>query len=194
MKPENEMGVIVEFVRQETTSGYKIVSIQTEFPDATVERDGAVYRAEFEYKASNFIQHKHDPRDCDLVFCWENDTDLVLPTLALSQEGWSDKPIVLPSDLERECAHWKAEAQRMTAQAKNAQRDLANLRRQGVKELSTAQRILQEYERNPALRVSEVAKAVGVTRQAVNYHLGKMENNGIVKRNGHGVEVVADLG
>ena len=30
-------------------------------------------RIEFEYKASSFEQHGHDPERCDFIVCWEND-------------------------------------------------------------------------------------------------------------------------
>lgn len=73
LKPENEMGVIVRFM-QMNQLGYNIVKIQAAFPDAIIEdENGNQYRVEFEFMASNFIIHRHDPRNCDLVICWVND-------------------------------------------------------------------------------------------------------------------------
>lgn len=91
MIPENEQGVVVLFSQQAEEAGFEIVSIQHRFPDAIIKHKGEEYRAEFEFKASNFIAHKHDPRGCDLIICWEDDSplDFPLPILALSKPGWA---------------------------------------------------------------------------------------------------------
>lgn len=108
MEPQNEQGVIVEFTRAESLSGYHIVSIQAGFPDAIVERNGIEYRAEFEYKTSNFVAHSHDPRDCDIIICWENDLGVyLLPTLELRYPEWYHDSIKLPTQEEQELAYWK---------------------------------------------------------------------------------------
>jgi hypothetical protein len=42
---------------------------------------------EFEYKSSNFKQHKHDPKGCDIIVCWENDwKDCPLEIIELKTE------------------------------------------------------------------------------------------------------------
>ena len=113
MIPQNELGVIVLFAQQTGTADFTIVEIQSSFPDAIVEKDGQRYRAEFEHLASNFQQHRHDARSCDLVICWENDwPDCILPVLALSEEGWQNTPLDLPTKTEREAAYWKQRALR----------------------------------------------------------------------------------
>jgi hypothetical protein len=30
-------------------------------------------KIEFEYRASTFVRHRHDSRECDMIVCWEND-------------------------------------------------------------------------------------------------------------------------
>jgi len=102
MIPTNEMGVIIEFVRQESFSGFKIISIQTAFPDAIIEKDGQRYRAEFEYRASSFLLHGHDWGGCDLIICWDKDIDCVLPVLALSDPGWAETGLPTKAETETE--------------------------------------------------------------------------------------------
>jgi hypothetical protein len=43
------------------------------FPDCVATRDNSKIRIEFELKSSNFLSHKHDPSQCDLVVCWIDD-------------------------------------------------------------------------------------------------------------------------
>lgn len=113
MIPQNELGVIVLFAKQAGSAGFDIAEIQSSFPDAIVEKEGQRYKVEFEHLASNFQQHRHDARSCDLVICWENDwPDCILPVLALSEEGWQNTPLDLPTKAERETAYWKQRALR----------------------------------------------------------------------------------
>ena len=111
--PENEAGVIVRFTQECRAKGIEIVKIGTKFPDATLAVNGHKYKAEFEFVASNFCMHRHDPRHCDIIICWENDLDdYVLPIIAL-KENWSMiKGDDLPSQLEKEVEYWKARALR----------------------------------------------------------------------------------
>lgn len=93
--PTNEQGVIVAFAAQAQQAGWEFVSIGASFPDAVLCKNGAEWRVEFEFKASNFLDHKHDHRECDLIICWENDyQDNPIPTLALSDPSWA---VVEPS-------------------------------------------------------------------------------------------------
>ena len=111
MIPTNELGVIVIFAQEANAAGFQIVEINGSYPDAIIDRNGTSYRAEFEFMASNFMIHKHDPRKCDLIICWEHDfADSVLPVLALSETDWADTPLDLPSEDVREVAYWKQRA------------------------------------------------------------------------------------
>ena len=122
-EPENELGVIVLFAQQCEEVGFEILSIQSAFPDALVRRGDVEYRVEFELLSSNFYKHRHDPRKADLIICWQNDKDCVLPVLALSEQEWRQKEIVLPSQTERELDYWKhraLDAERLTKQLQKA--------------------------------------------------------------------------
>lgn len=77
-EPINEQGVILLFAALCHDLGFMIEGIRSSFPDALLRKknDKGTWtscRAEFEYRSSNFKTHKHDPRRCDLIICWEND-------------------------------------------------------------------------------------------------------------------------
>jgi len=128
LEPENELGVIVLFTQQCEEAGFEILSIQSAFPDALIRRGDIEYRAEFEFRSSSFYHHKHDPRKTDLVICWQHDRDCILPVLALSEDGWQQKEIVLPSQSEREIDYWKHRAMRAERRVKQSQgkKDIQN--------------------------------------------------------------------
>ena len=88
-EPINEQGVILLFAALCHDLGFMIEGIRSGFPDALLRRRNMKgtwnsCRAEFEYKSSNFKQHKHDPKGCNIVICWENDwTDCPLEVVCL---------------------------------------------------------------------------------------------------------------
>ena len=89
MIPENELGVIVVFSEAAQEVGFRIMAIQTACPDAIIDKNGIEYRIEFEFKATNFLQHDHNPRKVDLIVCWQNDDpESTLPILELSNSEW----------------------------------------------------------------------------------------------------------
>jgi hypothetical protein len=60
--------------------------VGTRYPDALLcSPSNKILRTEFEYVSSNFIAHKHDPAECDLVICWNADRALHAQVLALSR-------------------------------------------------------------------------------------------------------------
>lgn len=76
--PVNELGVVYLFGILSNDLGFVIESIQSGFPDCEAKRRlknnrWQSIRIEFEYKSSNFIEHKHDITKCDLIICWEHD-------------------------------------------------------------------------------------------------------------------------
>ncbi len=81
-KPINEQGVIYLFSLVSEDLNIRVESIQAGYPDCTglkFKGNGRWERVriEFEYKASNFIAHKHEPEGCDIIVCWTDDlTDL----------------------------------------------------------------------------------------------------------------------
>ena len=76
-EPEYEQEVVYLFSVFHRELGFPyIIKIRNEFPDALVmDKKRNVKRVEFEVRASDFIQHKHDKKGCDLIICWENDLE-----------------------------------------------------------------------------------------------------------------------
>lgn len=57
----------------------------------------------------------------------------------------------------------------------------------------TARQILGVVATNSQQSHADIAKEVGIKRQSVSYHLQKMEEMGLIKRNGQGVELLVDF-
>lgn len=76
-EPEYEQEVVYLFSVFHRELGFPyIIKIRNEFPDAIVmDKKKNVKRLEFEVRASDFIQHKHDKKGCDIIICWENDLE-----------------------------------------------------------------------------------------------------------------------
>ncbi|MFC2174781.1 winged helix-turn-helix domain-containing protein [archaeon] len=78
-EPVNEKGVIFLFGYYLKKLGFSHVeAVQAGFPDATAIRPIGKnkleeVRIEFEFKSSNFKQHKHIVQQCDLIVCWQHD-------------------------------------------------------------------------------------------------------------------------
>jgi len=124
VEPKNELGVIVLFAQSCRSRGLDIVWIQQQFPDAKIsDAEGNEYRIEFELFASHFHTHRHDSRDCDVIVCWENDTEsCALPVVALSDPEWAMvPPSALASKAEKEAEYWRH-------RARDAERQLKRLR------------------------------------------------------------------
>ena len=78
--PINEQGVVYLFGMVSRELGFYIEALQQGFPDCegkylhNKKRNlWAKARIEFEYKASHFREHGHDPNQCDFIVCWIND-------------------------------------------------------------------------------------------------------------------------
>lgn len=91
-EPINEQGVILLFAALAHELDFRIEGIRSRFPDALLRRKNVKRRwtsckAEFEYKASDFKIHGHDPGQCDLIICWENDwKDCPVEVLSLKEK------------------------------------------------------------------------------------------------------------
>lgn len=90
-EPINEQGVILLFAALCHDLGFMIEAIRSRFPDALLRRKNergnwSSCRAEFEFRSSNFLQHKHDPNECNLIICWEHDwKECPLEVMALKE-------------------------------------------------------------------------------------------------------------
>ena len=111
-KPENEMGVLALFAQQCQQDGWEIVSVQIGFPDLVIrdEATGHEYKAELEFSASTFKTHKHDPRGCDLIICWENDwEDCPLTIWGLSGARGQKREVKLIGEEQKELLYLRLE-------------------------------------------------------------------------------------
>lgn len=92
--PINEQGVVYLFGMVSRELGFYIEAIQQGFPDCEGKylydkgkKLWAKARIEFEHRASNFIEHGHDPDQCDFIVCWINDwPDSPLSVIELRSE------------------------------------------------------------------------------------------------------------
>lgn len=75
--PLNENGVIFLFSKIHDKLGFNIEAVQAAFPDAKgrrkTQKGWEDVWIEFEYKSSSFKVHNHDPKECDIIVCWEHD-------------------------------------------------------------------------------------------------------------------------
>lgn len=75
--PTNEQGVVLLFGMLASKLGFLIEMVRTGYPDCEAKRmgtDGKLrkVRIEFEFLSSRF---DHDPDECDLIVCWEDDSN-----------------------------------------------------------------------------------------------------------------------
>jgi hypothetical protein len=75
--PVNEQGVIFLFGMICRELGYIVEMLKTGFPDCEAKRQlpSGVWqrvRIEFEFRSRTFCKHAHDPQQCDVIVCWEN--------------------------------------------------------------------------------------------------------------------------
>lgn len=77
--PVNELGVVFLFGMICRELGYVVEIVKPGFPDCEAKRRvrGKTgmwqrVRIEFEYQSRNFHQHGHDPDQCDVIVCWED--------------------------------------------------------------------------------------------------------------------------
>jgi hypothetical protein len=75
--PVNENGVVFLFGKVADDLNMYIEEIKPGFPDCIgrrfVGKGWERIAIEFEYRSSNFQQHGHDPKNCDVIGCWEHD-------------------------------------------------------------------------------------------------------------------------
>jgi len=77
-EPVNEQGVIFLFAKYHKELGIEYIEgIQQGFPDAFGRRrigktEYEPVDIEFEFKSLDFKNHQHDPNQCDIIVCWEN--------------------------------------------------------------------------------------------------------------------------
>lgn len=72
--PTDEQEVVFLFAKLYDKLGIStITKIQTKYPDVNaIDTKGNTLKIELELLASNFLDHDHNPRECDWVVCWED--------------------------------------------------------------------------------------------------------------------------
>ena len=91
--PINEQGVVLLFGMMARELGFEVEAVHNEYPDCEAKRLVDLkkkrwqrVRIEFEYLSHNFVDHGHDPSQCDLIVCWENNwTDCPIEVLELKK-------------------------------------------------------------------------------------------------------------
>ncbi len=75
--PINENGVMFLFGSMARELGFIVTHIGPQFPDIEAFREvepgrWQLIRIELEFLSRNFLHHFHDPKQCDLIVCWEH--------------------------------------------------------------------------------------------------------------------------
>jgi len=102
--PVSEQGVVFLFGKIIEDLNMYIEEIRTAYPDCIgrrfVGRGWERVYIEFEYKSSDFLRHEHDPKECDIVVCWEHDwKDCPLEVIELKEviKELPSKPLQEPN-------------------------------------------------------------------------------------------------
>jgi len=112
--PINEQGVVFLFGRVLEDLNLYIEEIRIKYPDCVARRyTGKGWERiyiEFEYMASNFITHKHDPAECNMIVCWQDDLSpaqrtalkgIEIVELSTLIEELENKPIEEPGKIDK---------------------------------------------------------------------------------------------
>jgi hypothetical protein len=101
--PINENGVIFLFGKIADDLNMYIEEIKPGFPDCIgrrfIGKGWEKVSIEFEFKSSNFKQHKHKAEACDIIVCWVNDwKDCPIEVIELKTEiqGLENYPVTKP--------------------------------------------------------------------------------------------------
>ena len=75
--PVNEQGVVFLFGIVARELGFSVEAIQSGFPDCQAKcrvsrGKWKSVRIEFEFESRNFVDHRHDPYDCEVIVCWSH--------------------------------------------------------------------------------------------------------------------------
>ena len=190
--PENEMGVIVRFSHEiASMDNVSIASIRAQYPDAILHVHGKEIRVEFEYIASNFISHQHDPRECDLVICWINDVKHrnMLPTWELSGSGWRSLEVAEVSFSKREALYWEIRARRAERAEKRARNLMSKVNVPAPPSMEDIKLLVLEELGLPKPNITQLAQRLGIGRTSLYRHIGTLVGTGEVIKNGNGYEL-----
>jgi Skp family chaperone for outer membrane proteins len=98
------------------------------------------------------------------------------------------------AEARQQRAEAEAEAARKEAEALRQRLEADRQRLEGTLEsLGSAAETLRRYLETPRATQAEMAATLGTSERTIRNHLGRLEDLGIVKRNGQGVELLVSL-
>ena len=186
--PKNEQGVVMLFGMLAKEHGWGVVSIRAAYPDAVLhDGNGSEWVTEFEFMASNFIDHKHDHRECDLIVCWENDyPKCSLPIIELKSRSFGS--IYRSTMAEKTAEYWMLRCFRSERKRKDLIAIVkADMEVRPIGKLSTEERraeLLKLAKDNPHITVVDLSKRLGAVRNTIKSDLDALQSAGLIHRNG----------
>lgn len=185
LNPKNELGVIVIFSQICEENGYSIARIDAGFPDATVinNESGESFEVEFEFVSSNFAAHRHDPRGCDVIVCWENDLGKAIdgfPVVCLSKK---EKMVLFKIDnIQKELAYLRMRNRYLENKMPKYQ-SVPNLpapKEPSIKETSISL-YLKNNSQNGCPSIRTIASALGIATSTTGAIMKKMRERGEIQ-------------
>lgn len=196
-QPKNEQGVIALFCMSVNDSPWSLVSIGTNYPDAVIQMGNEVWEVEFEYMASNFVSHGHDPRKCDMIVCWENDyPDCPLPIMALSQIEAISIGYEKSSAHRKEAEYWKLralKAERKLSAAMGQEPDTEPepvIKKMSMDDLGefVSGKVFEALcliSENPEMQQKDIAPLAGISPSTVSRCLRPLKDCGLLEHDGN---------
>jgi hypothetical protein len=86
-EPQNEQGTLALFCLLAHDLGFKILKVQTDFPDLELQENGELHLTELEFLSSNYLLHGHPIEAKYTCICWRKDCDLG-PVRIIELEGF----------------------------------------------------------------------------------------------------------
>lgn len=182
--PQNEQGVIVIFSQAiARLDNISIIEIRAKYPDAILLVNSREVRVEFEYLSSNFVDHSHDPRECDLIICWKDDIQHknTLPAWEMSNEKWKSLYINFISHVQKEAFYWEIRARKAENLLRTRQNDIQQANGQFL--------LKQEIVRNPNPNITHLAERLNVSRTTIYNWIETLVDSGQMIKNSNGYEV-----
>lgn len=170
--PRNEQGVVVLFAETAQVNGWEFTDISVSFPDAILSKNGELWNTEFEFLSSNFLEHKHDHRRCDLIVCWRHDyPECPIPVIELSTPGTACAEYKKCDPRDKEIEYWRQRALRAEGENKTLQRKLTFRVNEPLPDESTdsaSKRLRAIQLVGEGLSQTQVANEIGVHRNTIS--------------------------
>ena len=173
--PQNEQGVVVLFAKLADAAGWNLIEIGCKYPDAIFKKDDELWKIEFEFYASNFLDHKHDHRDCDIIVCWEDDyPGCPMPVIELSRVGWDTSQFQKCDPVLKEIEYWKRRCIRAEHQLKIREIELGEyvIQPPSNVDFSPSQAALEALRmQQEGMTVAQIAEALQKSPRSISNYL-----------------------